>query len=294
MAAKSGGGSSVPSLPPPCPKSPPEYPDLYGKRREAAKVQMLEREISFLEGYGFRDCKLRSFNTYKPEESKVTSLLEVALVLECPALTYHGSAVAVILGALATLNARGAVTVVFLTAIHATAAPVTAAHALANHVNANPATVTHASALHATAAHLTAVHVNALHVIAVHVNALHVIAVHAVHVNVLHATAVHVNALHATALHVTALHVLAAARFQNGGAALVLNQIAVRKSHAAETVVAFFRFLRARIAVVADGNADALVLNVQRFAVVQKPLVIHAAYYSNIYILLYILMQFRF
>ncbi|KAF7143876.1 hypothetical protein RHSIM_Rhsim05G0007000 [Rhododendron simsii] len=44
-----GSASGVPSLPPPRPKSPPEYPDLYGKRRELAKVQMLEREISFLE-----------------------------------------------------------------------------------------------------------------------------------------------------------------------------------------------------------------------------------------------------
>ncbi|KAL5835640.1 hypothetical protein ACOSQ3_015196 [Xanthoceras sorbifolium] len=49
MAVYSGSTSSVPSLPPPCPKSPPEYPDLYGKRRETAKVQMLEREIGFLE-----------------------------------------------------------------------------------------------------------------------------------------------------------------------------------------------------------------------------------------------------
>lgn len=48
-AARTGCSSSVPSLPPPCPKSPPEYPDLYGKRRETAKVQMLEREIGFLE-----------------------------------------------------------------------------------------------------------------------------------------------------------------------------------------------------------------------------------------------------
>ncbi|KDP33923.1 hypothetical protein JCGZ_07494 [Jatropha curcas] len=48
-AAKSARSSSLPSLPPPCPKSPPEYPDLYGKRREMAKVQMLEREIGFLE-----------------------------------------------------------------------------------------------------------------------------------------------------------------------------------------------------------------------------------------------------
>ncbi|KAK2412388.1 guanine nucleotide-binding protein subunit gamma [Trifolium repens] len=49
MVRSSSSSSSVPSLPPPSPKSPPEYPDLYGKRREMAKVQMLEREISFLE-----------------------------------------------------------------------------------------------------------------------------------------------------------------------------------------------------------------------------------------------------
>ncbi|KAL7224916.1 hypothetical protein ACSBR1_026238 [Camellia fascicularis] len=51
MAGSSSSSSSVvPSLPPPRPKSPPEYPDLYGKRRELAKVQILEREITFLEG----------------------------------------------------------------------------------------------------------------------------------------------------------------------------------------------------------------------------------------------------
>lgn len=60
--AKSGGSSSVPSLPPPCPKSPPEYPDLYGKRREMAKVQMLEREIGFLE-VGFKFCYLSVFSS---------------------------------------------------------------------------------------------------------------------------------------------------------------------------------------------------------------------------------------
>ncbi|RXI06181.1 hypothetical protein DVH24_018223 [Malus domestica] len=49
MAAPSGSSASVPSLPPPRPKSPPQYPDLYGKRRETARVQMLEREIGFLE-----------------------------------------------------------------------------------------------------------------------------------------------------------------------------------------------------------------------------------------------------
>ncbi|XP_057501629.1 guanine nucleotide-binding protein subunit gamma 3-like [Actinidia eriantha] len=42
--------SPPPSLLSPRPKSPPPaYPDLYGKRREMAKVQMLEREIGFLE-----------------------------------------------------------------------------------------------------------------------------------------------------------------------------------------------------------------------------------------------------
>ncbi|KAA8523333.1 hypothetical protein F0562_009756 [Nyssa sinensis] len=47
--AASGCSPWVPSLPPPRPKSPPQYPDLYGKRRELLKVQMLEREIGFLE-----------------------------------------------------------------------------------------------------------------------------------------------------------------------------------------------------------------------------------------------------
>ncbi|KAH0650575.1 hypothetical protein KY284_030487 [Solanum tuberosum] len=47
--AGAGGTASMPSMPPPRPKSPPQYPDLYGKRREFAKVQMLEREIGFLE-----------------------------------------------------------------------------------------------------------------------------------------------------------------------------------------------------------------------------------------------------
>ncbi|KAK8543774.1 hypothetical protein V6N13_025942 [Hibiscus sabdariffa] len=49
MAAKTGGSSFAEPLHPPCPKSPPKYPDLYGKRREKAKLQMLEREASFLE-----------------------------------------------------------------------------------------------------------------------------------------------------------------------------------------------------------------------------------------------------
>ncbi|CAH8352385.1 unnamed protein product [Eruca vesicaria subsp. sativa] len=49
VTGETGSPLAKTSLPPPRPKSPPEYPDLYGKRREAARVQMLEREIGFLE-----------------------------------------------------------------------------------------------------------------------------------------------------------------------------------------------------------------------------------------------------
>ncbi|MED6171008.1 Guanine nucleotide-binding protein subunit gamma 3 [Stylosanthes scabra] len=44
--ASSSSSSSLPSLPPPSPKSPP---DLYSKRRDTAKLNMLDREITFLE-----------------------------------------------------------------------------------------------------------------------------------------------------------------------------------------------------------------------------------------------------
>ncbi|TYI76647.1 hypothetical protein E1A91_D06G090400v1 [Gossypium mustelinum] len=60
MAARSGGSSFVQPLHPPSPKSPPKYPDLFGKRRERAKVQMLEREISFLEE------ELKSIEGFQP------------------------------------------------------------------------------------------------------------------------------------------------------------------------------------------------------------------------------------
>ncbi|XP_028782757.1 guanine nucleotide-binding protein subunit gamma 3-like [Neltuma alba] len=49
MATAAGRSSLGPSLPPPSPKSPPKYPDLHGKRREIARVQMLEKEISVLQ-----------------------------------------------------------------------------------------------------------------------------------------------------------------------------------------------------------------------------------------------------
>ncbi|XP_059633243.1 guanine nucleotide-binding protein subunit gamma 3-like isoform X2 [Cornus florida] len=49
MEVSSGCSSSVSTLlQPPHPKPPLEYPDLYGKRRQLAKVQILEREIGFL------------------------------------------------------------------------------------------------------------------------------------------------------------------------------------------------------------------------------------------------------
>ncbi|KAK6152016.1 hypothetical protein DH2020_014651 [Rehmannia glutinosa] len=75
------GNSSVPSLPPPQPKSPPEYPDLYGKRRELAKVQMLEREISFLE---LRKNRNQSSSPYimLMDNANLWFLLSVSFVLE--------------------------------------------------------------------------------------------------------------------------------------------------------------------------------------------------------------------
>lgn len=74
-----GAPSGSASLPPPCPKSPPVYPDLYGKRRELAKVQMLEREIGFLEvsrilqkssdvsGFWFYDRKVEAVKSGRKE-----------------------------------------------------------------------------------------------------------------------------------------------------------------------------------------------------------------------------------
>ncbi|KAK2449776.1 guanine nucleotide-binding protein subunit gamma [Trifolium repens] len=78
---------NVLSLSLPSPKAPPEYPDLYGKRREMAKIQMLEREISFLEeelksSEGFQPaskCCTESSVTDEQEQSQVMSFMEVAL-----------------------------------------------------------------------------------------------------------------------------------------------------------------------------------------------------------------------
>ncbi|KAH7854107.1 hypothetical protein Vadar_010184 [Vaccinium darrowii] len=90
--AVSGGSSSVPSLPPPQPKSPPKYPDLYGKRRELAKVQMLEREISFLEE------ELRFVHGLQPASRSCKEYVNrfqvsCCIALEQPVLTSRGFAV---------------------------------------------------------------------------------------------------------------------------------------------------------------------------------------------------------
>ncbi|XVF48882.1 hypothetical protein PTKIN_Ptkin03bG0223900 [Pterospermum kingtungense] len=236
MAVRSGGSSTVKSPPPPCPKSPPEYPDLYGKRREMAKVQMMEREISFLE------VELKSAEALQPASKcckEVTDfvmansdpltprrrknrkssrfwkwlwyqfLLTFVNFLEFLALTCHGSAVVVVVvpGALSISNAHGAVSVI--TCVIATYAP--AAHAFAAYVTAGPAITVHPSAVHVNAAHATAVHASAAHATAVHASAAHATAVHAnaAHANAAHATAVHANAAPVTAVGVNAIHVTA-------------------------------------------------------------------------------------
>ncbi|KAI9191293.1 hypothetical protein LWI28_006489 [Acer negundo] len=126
MAAQSGSTSSVPSLPPPCPKSPPEYPDLYGKRRETAKVQLMEREIGFLEKrFQSLHCALSHAGIERIEDHVDSGSGSV----ECPvliALGFHGFAVAaVILDVLFVYNCHAAANVI----IHA--ATVTVIHAAA-------------------------------------------------------------------------------------------------------------------------------------------------------------------
>ncbi|KAK9275472.1 hypothetical protein L1049_022739 [Liquidambar formosana] len=135
MAVASGGSSSVPSLPPPCPKSPPEYPDLYGKRREMAKVMMLEREIGFLEvGY-----------TLVEIGRVVGHVASGSGSVKDPVSTSHGFAV---VGAHFILKCRGAVTAIAVTAICVIAICVTAIAVIAICVTAIYAAAIHVSAVH--------------------------------------------------------------------------------------------------------------------------------------------------
>ncbi|KAK8515453.1 hypothetical protein V6N13_139568 [Hibiscus sabdariffa] len=310
MAVRSGGGSSssssVRSLPPPCPKSPPEYPDLYGKRREAAKIQMLEREISVLEE------ELKSVDGLQPASRYCKEVTDFVMAKSDPLIpTVVKVVYATAAHAFATYVTAGPANVARRTAVHANAALLTRVHASATHViavcvSAAPATAVHVSAAAcATAVHVsaaacaTAVHVSAALVIAFRVTAARATAAHVQtaaqyqngDVNAAHATVAHVQAAaqsrncNASAAHATAAHVQAAAQSRNGNVSCVLNPIASERSHAAAGTVAFFNSLRAQIAFAANGNV--LHLNVQRqtfAAIVQKPVVILAAYYSNIFL----------
>ncbi|XWS72273.1 hypothetical protein CRYUN_Cryun02cG0026000 [Craigia yunnanensis] len=190
MAARSSGSSSIPSLPPPCPKSPPEYPDLYGKRRETTKVQMIEREISFLEE------ELKSVEGLQPASICCKEVTDFVMANSDPLIPRTRK------------NRKSYRFWKWLCGMPCFNLSwiCCCSHAFAAYVTAGPATAAHLTAIHANAAHVTAVHANATHVTAVHVNAAHVAAVH---VNAAHLTAVHVNAIHVTAVHVNAIHVTA-------------------------------------------------------------------------------------
>uniref|UniRef100_A0A6N2LBA4 G protein gamma domain-containing protein n=1 Tax=Salix viminalis TaxID=40686 RepID=A0A6N2LBA4_SALVM len=158
--AATGGSSSVPSLPPPCPKSPPEYPDLYGKRREMLKVQMLEREIGFLEEElksvqglqpASRCCKeVADFVVANPDPLIPTSeglVYSGSGYVVHAVLIYHGFAAAVLRDAVFQ-NVRAVVNVIHAAAVNVNhAAVVIVIHAVA--VN-----VIHATAPPASAAQL--------------------------------------------------------------------------------------------------------------------------------------------
>ncbi|KAF7148114.1 hypothetical protein RHSIM_Rhsim03G0227100 [Rhododendron simsii] len=121
LMAVSGGSSSVPSLPPP---RPPEYPALYGKRRELAKVQMLEREISFLEEelkfvHGLQPAS-RSCKEYVNGFAKIGRsrgpVVSGSGSVEQPVSTSHGFAVSAAFLGVALVRTQDA-----LTASHAAA-----------------------------------------------------------------------------------------------------------------------------------------------------------------------------
>ncbi|PPS17783.1 hypothetical protein GOBAR_AA02806 [Gossypium barbadense] len=200
MAARSGGSSSssVPTLPPPCPRSPPEYPDLYGKRREAAKTQMLEREISFLEE------ELKSVEGLQPASRFCKEVTDFVMANSDPLIPTSRKN---------RKSCRFWKWLCVVIAIYATAA-----HAFAAYVNAGAAVAAHRNTVRANAAHVTCLHVNAARAIALHVNAAHATAIRvnaaratAIRVNAARATAIRVNAARATAtVHATVVHVNAA------------------------------------------------------------------------------------
>ncbi|RVX05515.1 Guanine nucleotide-binding protein subunit gamma 3 [Vitis vinifera] len=250
------GSSSMPSLPPPCPKSPPDYPDLYGKRRGAAKVQMLEREIGFLElvkdvewswiwswvkKFGFCFAEKSSENFSFDEELKSIEGLQHAsrCCKEVVDFVVANSDPIIPTNSKSRKSCRFWKWLWYIfsfpffkcqTAVTAIAIHVTAATAIAIHVTAATAIyVTAATAIYATAVHVSVivVHLSAVLVSAVvHLSAVLVSAVvhlSAVLVSAVHVSAVHVSVVNASAVHVSALHVLAVYD-PNGAVAVVHNQ----------------------------------------------------------------------
>ncbi|KAG7030517.1 Guanine nucleotide-binding protein subunit gamma 3, partial [Cucurbita argyrosperma subsp. argyrosperma] len=118
--------SSIPSLPPPYPKSPPQYPDLYGKRRQAAKLQMLEREIGFLEEElksteglppASRCCKEVADHVIANSDPLIPTSIAADVnfgngSVDSPVVNYPGFAVAVMLDARSILKSHPAATVI--------------------------------------------------------------------------------------------------------------------------------------------------------------------------------------
>ncbi|XVE53979.1 hypothetical protein DITRI_Ditri03aG0045900 [Diplodiscus trichospermus] len=166
MAARSGGSSSVPSLPPPCPKSPPEYPDLYGKRREVAKTQILEREISFLEE------ELKSVEGLQPASRCCKEVTDFVMANSDPLIPTSRK------------NRKSCRFWKWLCGMPCfnlswICCCCYSARAFAPRVTAGPATAAHLAAVHAKTPHVTAVHANAAaYVTAIHANAARVGAVH--------------------------------------------------------------------------------------------------------------------
>ncbi|KAI3789970.1 hypothetical protein L2E82_02778 [Cichorium intybus] len=78
MGSSPEGGLGSPALPVPRPKSPPE---LYGKRREFAKVVMLEREIGFLQE------ELKSTETLQPASRCIKEVADYMIANPEPLIT---------------------------------------------------------------------------------------------------------------------------------------------------------------------------------------------------------------
>ncbi|KAJ6862730.1 hypothetical protein NC652_039560 [Populus alba x Populus x berolinensis] len=122
--------TSVPSLPSPCPKSPREYPDLYGKRREMARVQMLEREIGFLEE------ELKSIQGLQPASTSCKEVTDFVMANSDPLMpTGGGVALVHVLHPIAVERCHAAGTAAaFVNYLHAQIALVAVGHALVPNV----------------------------------------------------------------------------------------------------------------------------------------------------------------